>query len=96
MDDTNLTLHDLESIAKSFMATLRGIYRPPRIEYPKLEQKPATHNELARPVAGSPPPRLTEAAPTSLAEAEPGPARDTLRRAADGAVFIAGAGLGAP
>jgi len=34
LNDTDLTLHDLDEIAKSFTATLRGIYHP-RIQYPK-------------------------------------------------------------
>lgn len=38
LDDTDLTLRDLEKIQDSFTATLRGIYHP-RIEYPRLEKK---------------------------------------------------------
>lgn len=38
LQDTNLTLHDLEVISDSFTATLRGIYHP-RIQYPELETK---------------------------------------------------------
>ncbi|HSF81156.1 MAG TPA: HDIG domain-containing protein [Anaerolineales bacterium] len=38
LDETNLTLHDLDVIADSFATTLRGMYHP-RIEYPKLEQQ---------------------------------------------------------
>jgi membrane-associated HD superfamily phosphohydrolase len=33
LDDSDLTLRDLKTIASSFKATLRGIYHP-RIEYP--------------------------------------------------------------
>lgn len=36
LDDTTLTLHDLDEITDSFTGTLRGIYHP-RIQYPKLE-----------------------------------------------------------
>ncbi|HWQ84030.1 MAG TPA: HDIG domain-containing protein, partial [Anaerolineales bacterium] len=36
LDDTNLTLRDLATIADSFESTLRGIYHP-RMIYPKLE-----------------------------------------------------------
>jgi len=43
LDDTNLTLQDLDMIATSFTTTLRGIYHP-RIEYPKLEK--ATPSKL--------------------------------------------------
>jgi putative nucleotidyltransferase with HDIG domain len=37
LDDTGLTLRDLEAITNSFVTTLRGIYHP-RIEYPKLDR----------------------------------------------------------
>jgi putative nucleotidyltransferase with HDIG domain len=36
LDDTNLTLSDLNTILNSFTTTLRGIYHP-RVKYPKLE-----------------------------------------------------------
>lgn len=36
LNDTDLTLQDLDAIIDSFTATLRGIYHP-RIQYPKLE-----------------------------------------------------------
>jgi putative nucleotidyltransferase with HDIG domain len=38
LDNTDLTLRDLDDIVDSFTTTLRGIYHP-RIEYPKLEQQ---------------------------------------------------------
>jgi len=38
LDNTDLTLRDLDDIIESFTTTLRGIYHP-RIEYPKLEQQ---------------------------------------------------------
>ncbi len=37
LDDTTLTLRDLDTIVDAFTANLRGIYHP-RIEYPKLEK----------------------------------------------------------
>jgi hypothetical protein len=37
LDNTGLTLHDLDAIADSFTSTLRGIYHP-RIEYPALDK----------------------------------------------------------
>jgi cyclic-di-AMP phosphodiesterase PgpH len=44
LNDTDLTLSDLEAIIDSFSATLRGIYHP-RIEYPKYEtETPAEIN----------------------------------------------------
>jgi len=36
LDDTDLTLRDLDAIVDSFTATLRGMYHP-RIQYPKYE-----------------------------------------------------------
>ena len=36
LDDTNLTLRDLNTIIDSFTATLKGVFHP-RIEYPKLK-----------------------------------------------------------
>ena len=36
LNDTDLTLHDIEQIIDSFTATLRGVYHP-RIEYPKMD-----------------------------------------------------------
>lgn len=37
LDDTDLTLKDLDVIIQSFVRTLRGVYHP-RVKYPKLEQ----------------------------------------------------------
>lgn len=37
--DTDLTLHDLDTIVESFTTTLRGIYHP-RIEYPSSDKSP--------------------------------------------------------
>ncbi len=36
LDDTSLTLQELQTIAESFLANLRGIYHP-RVEYPTLD-----------------------------------------------------------
>jgi hypothetical protein len=59
MDNTRLTLRDLEIIRESFIATLRGMYHP-RVLYPSLE--PATGQpaeqaeacETTRPLNGAP------------------------------------------
>jgi cyclic-di-AMP phosphodiesterase PgpH len=39
LNDTDLTLSDLDAIVDSFTATLRGIYHP-RIQYPKYDSEP--------------------------------------------------------
>lgn len=39
LNDTDLTLNNLEEITNSFIATLKGVYHP-RIEYPKEERIP--------------------------------------------------------
>lgn len=46
LDDTVLTLQDLEDIAHSFTTTLRGIYHP-RIEYPKTDKQPEKKPDLS-------------------------------------------------
>ena len=43
LDNTQLTLSDLNKIAESFVTTLRGSYHP-RIEYPKTENISAVQN----------------------------------------------------
>ena len=48
LDDTDLTLHDLQLIRESFVSTLKGVFHP-RIEYPS-SAKPA----LAAPAAEKP------------------------------------------
>jgi putative nucleotidyltransferase with HDIG domain len=50
LDNTELTLNDIDTIADSFAATLRGIYHP-RIEYPKLENKTPAVAGANRPIA---------------------------------------------
>jgi putative nucleotidyltransferase with HDIG domain len=47
LDDTSLTLQDLNEIVDSFSATLRGVYHP-RILYPQLDQ-PATADVITQP-----------------------------------------------
>jgi cyclic-di-AMP phosphodiesterase PgpH len=44
LNDTDLTLQDLEVVVDSFTATLRGIYHP-RLQYPKLEPSLAITND---------------------------------------------------
>ena len=51
LDETDLTLRDLKTIAESFKATLRGVYHP-RIEYPA----PTAAERATAPVGGSPEP----------------------------------------
>jgi len=64
LDNTGLTLHDLETIADSFTSTLRGIYHP-RIQYPALD-KITTHEQDPNPTVPSPLRTSPEApAPTS-------------------------------
>jgi putative nucleotidyltransferase with HDIG domain len=41
LDDTQLTIQDLEGITDSFTSTLRGVYHP-RIQYPKSESEEKT------------------------------------------------------
>ena len=43
LDHTQLTLSDLNKIAKSFATTLRGSFHP-RIEYPKVKAPVATED----------------------------------------------------
>jgi putative nucleotidyltransferase with HDIG domain len=43
LDNTQLTLRDLNAIFESFVTTLRGAYHP-RIEYPRSESTPAADN----------------------------------------------------
>lgn len=55
LDDTDLTLHDLDRIADTFTATLRGIYHP-RIVYPKLDSVavPRKDESITKPVEAAP------------------------------------------
>jgi membrane-associated HD superfamily phosphohydrolase len=45
LDETDLTLRDLDAIVDSFTTTLRGIYHP-RIPYPKLEAASMSNGSL--------------------------------------------------
>lgn len=49
LDDTPISLRDLDEIASSFTATLRGVYHP-RIHYPSQEL-PASHEAITIPLA---------------------------------------------
>jgi putative nucleotidyltransferase with HDIG domain len=49
LDDSDLTLNDLNTIRESFTVTLRGIYHP-RVQYPKLEPSISTE-EMSSPLA---------------------------------------------
>ncbi len=67
LDDTHLTIQDLEAISDSFTSTLRGVYHP-RIQYPKSDSE-----EKTRPA----PYRLPDAdTPPAAPELEPSPAPD--------------------
>ncbi len=67
LDDTQLTIHDLEGISASFTSTLRGVYHP-RILYPKTESE-----EKTRPA----PYRLPDAdTPPMMPDLEPSPSHD--------------------
>ncbi len=63
LDDTDLTLRDLDAIAESFTTTLRGVYHP-RIEYPNLEKTTPSATEAV--------PTLPTSAQTAQ-EANPSP-----------------------
>ena len=54
LDDTSLTLQDLEIIRQSFLDTLRGAYHP-RIEYPELGKQPRTEALPAERLQETPP-----------------------------------------
>ena len=44
LNETSLTLHDLNTIIESFTTTLRGVYHP-RIHYPKIEEEGESFQE---------------------------------------------------
>jgi putative nucleotidyltransferase with HDIG domain len=67
LDNTDLTLRDLETITDSFTTTLRGIYHP-RIEYPILEK---TAVSAAEAVPTLPSPTRLSQEPVSSSELEP-------------------------
>jgi hypothetical protein len=70
LDDTNLTLNDLDIILKSFTATMKGIYHP-RVKYPQLEGTPPTAgalpepSEATKPLASHNPTQQSAEVPTS-------------------------------
>jgi len=64
LDDTDLTLRDLDTIADSFTATLRGIYHP-RIEYPILEKSAPTPAAEAVPTIPVPVRPASESRPSN-------------------------------
>lgn len=68
LDDTELTLRDLERISDSFTTTLRGIYHP-RIEYPTLDKKPQPDTVPLHKPSSSETPTI----PLTSQEVEPGP-----------------------
>lgn len=63
LDNTNLTLRDLEQIVNSFTTTLRGIYHP-RIEYPKIEKNTAAQQVDTIPVLHPTNPSTERTTPT--------------------------------
>ena len=65
LDDTRLTLRDLDTIRESFVATLRGVFHP-RVNYPRLEQTAASTEVKTRPVTYPVPPSEDEAAANEI------------------------------
>jgi putative nucleotidyltransferase with HDIG domain len=49
LDDTSLTLNDLDLISRSFTATLRGIYHP-RVQYPGVDVVPTSTETVTTPL----------------------------------------------
>jgi putative nucleotidyltransferase with HDIG domain len=75
LDETDLTLRDLDAIADSFTSTLRGMYHP-RIEYPQLEKPslPATDPTPTQPIGVQ---RTQEASLKSQSDS-PSPTSETI------------------
>ena len=48
LDNTDLTLNDLDVILESFISTLKGVYHP-RVKYPELDQPEQARAELPAP-----------------------------------------------
>jgi putative nucleotidyltransferase with HDIG domain len=72
LDDTQLTLKDLDEIIDSFTSTLRGVYHP-RIQYPKSESEVRTRPVSYRiPDADTPPIASTIEPSSSNEKTEPG------------------------
>lgn len=65
LDDTDLTLNDLDILQEIFTTTLKGIYHP-RVKYPELEGAVSATPELPEPERDKkslPPPSITETVP---------------------------------
>jgi hypothetical protein len=69
LDDTHLTLRDMDTILESFVATLRGMYHP-RIEYPPME-KPVSTEISTRPFPDEPQLPAQPAEPAAKTQANP-------------------------
>ncbi len=69
LDDTHLTLRDMDTILELFVATLRGMYHP-RIEYPPME-KPVSTEISTRPFPDEPQPPAQPAEPAAKAQSNP-------------------------
>jgi len=69
LDQTSLTLKELDQIGDSFTTTLRGMYHP-RIEYPKFEKSAAAQVDTV------PIPRPVERLSSDLATSPAGPIAD--------------------
>jgi cyclic-di-AMP phosphodiesterase PgpH len=67
LDDTQLTLRDMERISDSFTSTLRGVFHP-RIQYPKSEGEIKTRPISSRQVDETYPPTAPDVEPTSQVE----------------------------
>lgn len=63
LDDTQLTLRDLEDVINSFTSTLRGVYHP-RIQYPKSESEVRTRPVSYRIPDADTPPVMQEVEPS--------------------------------
>jgi cyclic-di-AMP phosphodiesterase PgpH len=59
LDDTQLTIQNLEQINESFTSTLRGVYHP-RLQYPRTESEVKTRPALYRIPDGDTPPAVYE------------------------------------
>jgi hypothetical protein len=68
LDDTHLTLRDMDTILESFVATLRGMYHP-RIEYPPME-KPISTEISTQPLPDEPRPAASSAPVETIAKTQ--------------------------
>lgn len=72
LDDTDLTLNDLDVLQEIFTTTLKGIYHP-RVKYPELEDSVLPRQELPEPepeTKSLPSPSITEAVPNPRNKAQ--------------------------